>query len=348
MIVCTGKPTGVLRTNKQYENFILELDWRHMHAGGNAGLFVWSDPITAPGVPFTRSVEVQILDGRNSDVATSHGDIFAIHGAEFVPDRPHPQGWMRCLPSERRCRPAGEWNHYRVECRDGDIKLAVNGKVVSGGHETRPCKGYICLESEGSEVHFRNIRICELPAGQARPESTAAVAEGYRSLYTGLDLRGWQAPPRSGAWNAADWTLEWTGGEDGAEQTLRTESQFSDCSLIVDWRWSNKDEEATAAVTDGPSLRLRDVAISLAPMDLGKVSFAGKDYLPSIKSEAPAESWNRAVITSRGRAFSVSINGQLAVDIQLPGDPSDGSVSLRPGAAPLQFANIYVSEFARE
>ncbi|HXK94155.1 MAG TPA: DUF1080 domain-containing protein, partial [bacterium] len=95
MIICTGKPAGVLRTVKQYENFVLELEWRHIHKGGNAGLFIHSDAITAPGVPFTRSIEIQIMDG-------NHGDVFAIHGATLTPDKPHPKGWMRSLPSEKR------------------------------------------------------------------------------------------------------------------------------------------------------------------------------------------------------------------------------------------------------
>ncbi|MCH8960609.1 MAG: DUF1080 domain-containing protein [Bacteroidetes bacterium] len=42
MIVCSGLPTGVLRTTEHYENFILELEWRHLHPGGNAGLFVFA------------------------------------------------------------------------------------------------------------------------------------------------------------------------------------------------------------------------------------------------------------------------------------------------------------------
>src|SRR6478735_5472560 len=54
MIHCTGKPTGALRTPREYENFILELDWRHLSAGGNSGIFIWSSPIAAPGVPFLR------------------------------------------------------------------------------------------------------------------------------------------------------------------------------------------------------------------------------------------------------------------------------------------------------
>jgi hypothetical protein len=159
MIVCTGIPTGVLRTDRQYENFILELSYLHVRPKGNAGLFVWSEPMPVVGEPFTRAIEIQILDGRNSETYTSHGDVFAIQGASFVPDRPHHRGWMRCLPSERRARPAGQWNHYRVTCRDGAVTLAVNGKAVSGGSESSLRKGYICLESEGSEVHFKDIRI---------------------------------------------------------------------------------------------------------------------------------------------------------------------------------------------
>jgi len=177
VIYCTGKPAGVMRTDRQYENFILELEWRHLRPGGNAGLFVWSDakPTTHPR--FTRSIEVQILDGRETANYTSHGDVFSIHGAKMTPDRPHPAGWMRCLPSEKRCNPSPEWNHYRVTCNDGVIQLAVNGKVVSGGHDVTPRKGYICLESEGSPVEFRNIRIKELPSTGATPEETATLAE---------------------------------------------------------------------------------------------------------------------------------------------------------------------------
>ena len=168
MIVCTGKPTGLLRTAKMYENFVLELEWKHLKEKGNSGLFVWSDPLPVPGSPFCRAIEVQILDGRNTEDYTSHGDVFAIQGATCKPDRPHPKGWPRCLPSEQRCKPAGEWNHYRVECNDGVLKLAVNGKVVSGVSACKPRKGYIHLESEGAVCHFRNIRIKEMASTKDR------------------------------------------------------------------------------------------------------------------------------------------------------------------------------------
>ena len=62
VVSCTGIPTGALRTERQYENFIMECEWRHLTSGGNSGVFVWGSPISAPGVPFLRGIEVQVLD----------------------------------------------------------------------------------------------------------------------------------------------------------------------------------------------------------------------------------------------------------------------------------------------
>ena len=171
-----------------FENFVLELEYQHLDPQGNAGVFIWGDALTAPGQPFVRAIEVQVLDGRNTENYTSHGDVFAIHGARMTPDRPHPNGSMRSLPSERRARPAGEWNHYRITAQNGTIKLAVNGKEVSGGYDISPRKGYIHLESEGGRVLYRNLRIKELPsASRAR---TRAHRAGRRGLRLDLLRRG--------------------------------------------------------------------------------------------------------------------------------------------------------------
>ena len=81
------------------------------------------------------------------------------------------------------------------------LKLAVNGKEVSGGSECRPRKGYICLESEGSECHFRNLRIKELPSTNPSPEETADEAKGFVPLLAGPDLADWkQVAGNAGHW----------------------------------------------------------------------------------------------------------------------------------------------------
>jgi len=230
MIICSGVPKGMLRTDKQYENFILELEWRHTKPGGNAGLFIHSDALPAAGHPFPRAIEIQIMDGNG-------GDVFAIQGATLTPAQPHPQGWMRSLPVENRVRPAGQWNHYRLESRDGMITLAVNGKIVTRAYHANPRKGYICLESEGSEIHFRNIRIRQLPGSNPPAEVVAQEDQGFRSLYNGLDLSGWKVPAGSkGHWKADDWILSYDGKSEAADKNLWTQQAFGNFTLVVDWR----------------------------------------------------------------------------------------------------------------
>ena len=117
-------------------------------------------------------VNLEYKDKDGTVTATSHGDLFSIWGATCTPDRPHPSGVERCLPSENRAKGGGEWNHYKVIANDGVIKLEVNGKEVSGVSKCNPRKGYLALESEGAECHFKNIKIKELPS---TPRSATTV-----------------------------------------------------------------------------------------------------------------------------------------------------------------------------
>jgi hypothetical protein len=185
MIVCTGKPMGVLRTEKQYENFILHIEWMHLIPGGNSGCFGWAGGTPQEGSPFPRGIEIQMLelewpklnpekDGTPRTDAYVHGELFGVNGLKLVPDNPRGP---RSKSIENRCKGKGEWNVYDVVCVDGTMKLAVNGKFVNGISKASIKKGYLCLESEGAEVHFRNIRILELLPGVTTPEQAAPVVE---------------------------------------------------------------------------------------------------------------------------------------------------------------------------
>ena len=178
LLVCSGKPIGVMRSEKQYENFILHIEWRHMKAGGNSGVFVWSSAKLRKGRRLPNGVEVQMLDlewvplhrkkdGTLPPIAYVHGELFGVDDVRVIPD--NPRG-VRSKSFENRCKGKGEWNVYDVVCVDGTIKLSVNGKFVNGIRESTARKGYLCLESEGSEIHFRNIQILELPPTAKRSE----------------------------------------------------------------------------------------------------------------------------------------------------------------------------------
>src|SRR5262249_46756524 len=243
-IITTGKPTGFLRTDKQYENFVLEMDWMHVNKDkvGNSGLFVWGDPIPAVATGYTRGIEVQVLVNLEKEAFyTSHGDLFSIHGAHCKPDRPHPQGWERCLPSERRCKGGGEWNHYKVVANDGVIKLHVNGKEVSGVSACTPRKGYLALESEGAEGHFKNLKIKELPSTNPKPEDVAMVDPGFKSLFTGVDLRGWSDDEgHKGHWVPRDGVLAYDGKSEAKDKNLWSEKEYGDFVMVCDWRFPGK------------------------------------------------------------------------------------------------------------
>jgi hypothetical protein len=176
-LICSGKPIGVMRTERQYENFILEIEWKHMEAGGNSGVFVWSEGTPFENDPLTKAIEVQMLElewatQHNQTDAYVHGELFPTMGMKAIPDNPRGP---RSKSLENRARGKGEWNKYVVVCVDGTVKLSVNGKFVNGLRASERKKGYICLEAEGAEIHFRNIRILELPAGITTPEQVAPL-----------------------------------------------------------------------------------------------------------------------------------------------------------------------------
>lgn len=183
MLICKGLPIGVMRSEKQYENFILHIEWNFQVAGGNSGVFVWSEGTVPEGKRLPKALEVQMLEldwvnlnpdkeGKPRPLAYVHGELFGANGLTLTPDNPRGP---RSKSIENRCLAKGNWNYYDVVCVDGTIKLSVNGKFVNGISHSSVKKGYLCLESEGAEIHFRNIRILELPPGVTTPQQTAPV-----------------------------------------------------------------------------------------------------------------------------------------------------------------------------
>ncbi len=182
ILICSGHPIGVMRTEKQYENFILDIEWRFMEEGGNSGVFIWADGIPFENRPFPTGIEVQMLDPAWAEIHDRpteyvHGHLFPVMGLQgTIPDNPSETVRGRSYSLEERVKRMGNWNRYIVVCVDGTIKLAVNGKFVNGMRSTKRKKGYICPESEGAEIHFRKIDIMELPGCVITPDQIAIEA----------------------------------------------------------------------------------------------------------------------------------------------------------------------------
>lgn len=179
LLICTGHPIGVMRTEKQYENFILDIEWRFMEKGGNSGVFVWADGTPYQDRPFPTGMEVQMLDPgwaemNDRPVEYVHGHLFPVMGLEgTIPDNPSEVVRGRSYSLENRVKRMGEWNRYILVCVDGTLKLSINGKFVNGIRSPKRKKGYICPESEGAEIHFRKIDVMELPGSVIEPDQIA-------------------------------------------------------------------------------------------------------------------------------------------------------------------------------
>ncbi len=327
MLVCTGKPIGEIRTEKMYQNFIMEVEWRHLVPKGNAGIFVWADDITAKGQPFHRGIEVQVLENAygNTRSFTPHGDIFPIHGAKMTPV--NGRGGSRAFPTEERAKPSPEWNHYRIECNAGEISLAVNGTVVTQGADCSPSKGYICIESEGGVVNYRNMRIKELPDTPISDEHVATANRNFRSLYSGLNLAGWQTTKEGAAsWKSHDWTLSFDGKVSSVRAAaLISDEKFDDLQFIID-------------------VKLKDETSSVVIQLPGRTNFDLR--AENVRSAFDATNrWNRVEGSVNGGQVLLTVNGKLVhsgtlLSNDLQAD-STGSIILIPVGA-VDFANIYV------
>lgn len=324
MVICSGKPIGELRTERMYQNFIMELEWRHMVPKGNAGVFVWADDITAKGVPFHRGIEVQVLENAYGKAKwfTTHGDIFPIHGARMTPV--NGRGGQRAFPTEERSKPSPEWNHYRITCIDGNISLAVNGKVVTKGTNCNPRKGYICLESEGGIVHYRNVRIKELPGEDVPKEETAIADRGYRCLYNGIDLNNWKTD--GDFWKPSDWVLKCTSKDKST--SLETKETFSETGFLFDFRTPNDSTELV--------LSLGDVALTFSKSSDEYKSFLSK-----------GNGWNRIEGTFQRGNVTLKINGNELK--QTESGPSLNNVPLKfEATGSLDLTNIYVRKLGEK
>lgn len=175
---CTGTPVGVIKSKKTFTNFELVATWRHLKDAGNSGIFVWTSAEALTGLKPNSlppgGIEVQVLDlgyaaqfekqtGKKPDWFTCHGDVFPVGKAKMKPFPPVAPGGERSFPRAERSKGVGQWNHYYVRAINGEVRLWVNGEEVSGGNECDPKTGFLCLESEGSPVEFKNLRIRELP-----------------------------------------------------------------------------------------------------------------------------------------------------------------------------------------
>jgi hypothetical protein len=228
---------------------------------------------------------------------------------------------------------------------DGRITLAVNGHEVSGVSKCNPRQGYLALESEGSVCHFKNLKMKELPSTNPKKDEIADQDQGYKSMFTGLDLTGWKADKDD--WKVSDGVLR----SAGKPPLVSVANKFTKCELIFDWKLPAQSAERCRVEIGTPE---RAAGAVVAQMKEGEV-FLGRAFRAGGAGGLESESgswhpfaginlgaWNRTVIRIGGGPTRVSVNGK---ELSAPGrnPPPAGPITFR-SAEGLELRSIFIRE----
>lgn len=158
VIVCKGFPLGYLITEKEYGDYMLTLEWRWAPKGDNdkrnSGVFVH---VSGPDKIWPKGVEAQLYRDHAGDIWLVDG--FKLDVDKARQDPKQARHFFKIDREKKIEKPIGEWNKYEITCKGDTIKLVVNGHSENEGKNAEQTKGKILLQSEGAEIHFRNIEL---------------------------------------------------------------------------------------------------------------------------------------------------------------------------------------------
>lgn len=155
ILICKGRPPGLIRTTREFSNYELSVEWRWAPKGkpGNSGVLIHaSKPKELFAWP--KSIEVQLAHGDAGDF-WEIGETLQGAGVEAKERR-----WIKKGVNPEK--PPGEWNLARIRCEGDRASVWINGVLVNEGTKLSATQGAICLQSEEHEVHFRRVELRQL------------------------------------------------------------------------------------------------------------------------------------------------------------------------------------------
>lgn len=160
----TGRTNGYIRTNDTFKNYKLTLEWRWdgvapkkrngTHELRNSGVLLHQQDQDAV---WPHCIEAQLRE-------TDAGDFYMMGGTltnEIIALRAQENTFTELFPKGKPSseKPIGEWNRYEIVCENDTVVVTVNGTEQNRATGVTVSEGRICLQSEGTPISFRNIRI---------------------------------------------------------------------------------------------------------------------------------------------------------------------------------------------
>ena len=164
MIHVSGRSFGYVCTSDVYKNFhlILEFKWGiakyppRQNAKRDSGVLYYFSA-SSPDKVWPRSIECQVQEGDVGDFWLVDSTSLTVNSKLYPPTKN-----QQVVKFSNQEKPNGEWNTLEIIGNNGKCTHILNGAVVNEGTDANVREGKILLQSEGSEIYYRNIRLAVL------------------------------------------------------------------------------------------------------------------------------------------------------------------------------------------
>jgi hypothetical protein len=152
-LLCSGNPTGFLRTKQEYSDYKLAFEWRWPKKPGNSGVLL---RMSGENKIWPLCMEAQLMHNRA-------GDLIGM-GCDFNENKAKKGGPISYTPrmNDSNEKEPGGWNKYEIVCKGDTIEVTINGRLQNKATGVGVRKGYIGFQSEGVPIMFRNIKLTPL------------------------------------------------------------------------------------------------------------------------------------------------------------------------------------------
>ncbi len=306
-------PNSFLRTEKEYGDFIFEVD-----------LLVKENMNS--GIQFRSESKEDYMSGR-------------VHGYQCEVD-PSERAWsggiydearrgwlypMELNPEAQSAFKMNDWNHYRIECIGNNIKTWLNGVACAHVIDDMTKKGFIALQvhgigddeaKAGHQIKWKNIRIKTENLKPASAEgiyvvnllandlSAAEKEKGFELLFDGKSTDKWKSATGSGfpdeGWKVEDGILTVVGNEGNNSARggdIVTKEEFGPFELKFDFNFT---EGANSGIkyglgNNGPGIGLEYQILDDKKHPDAKEGVVGNRKLASLYDLIPSETEGRFV-----------------------------------------------------
>ncbi|MBI4558363.1 MAG: DUF1080 domain-containing protein [Candidatus Hydrogenedentes bacterium] len=301
-LVVTGAGGGDwIFSDQEYENFVLRYEYRSLSGIGNSGVGIRA---TKEGNPAYTGMEIQVIKDGWETPWQRAGALYAT-----VP------------PAVQADKPMGEWNSVEVLCDGPRIRTAMNGQElydirISDYTEDQDWRkklvdrakiGHIALQDYSNHVEFRRIRIKPLPGG-----------EGWRPLFNGTDLTGWEAVGDS-KWHVREGgILQVLNAGMTQRSALKTTETFDDFELRLSIRPHDRANSGVFFRCSGEDAWPRSYEAQVDNHD--PENYTGAIFGQKNASELRAldNCWFQMLIRAEGPHIQVGVNGKVVTNYESP------------------------------